>query len=31
MILTGETGVSTDRKTYSVGDRWMNENGALME
>ena len=31
MILTGENG-STGRKTlYSVGGRWMNEYGAMVE
>ena len=31
MILTGEN-YSTGRKTlYSVGGRWMNEYGAMME
>ena len=31
MILTGETEVLGEKTLYSVGGRWMNEYGALME
>ena len=31
MILTGENGSTGRKKLYSVGGRWMNEYGAMVE